>query len=90
MRLYELIKQDQYEPMEVEEQVVVLFAGVRGFIDRIDVDQCRQFEADWLSFLKTSHYDSTIGAIKKGMEITPEIDAKLTALCDEYSASYAK
>jgi F-type H+-transporting ATPase subunit alpha len=90
VRLYELIKQDQYEPMEVEEQVVVLFAGVRGFIDRIDVDQCRQFEADWLSFLKTSHYDSTIGAIKKGMEITPEIDAKLTALCDEYSASYAK
>jgi F-type H+-transporting ATPase subunit alpha len=90
VRLYELIKQDQYQPMEVEEQVAVLFAGVRGYIDRIDVDQCRQFEADWLSFLQTSHYDSTIGAIKKGMEITPEIDAKLSALCDEFSASYSK
>jgi len=90
VRLYELIKQDQYEPMEVEEQVVVLFAGVKGYIDRIDVDQCRQFEADWLSFLKSSHYDSTIGAIKKNMEITPEIEAKLATLCDDFSGNYSK
>lgn len=90
VRLYELIKQDQYQPMEVEEQVVVLFAGVKGYIDRIDVDQCRQFEADWLSFLKSSHYDSTIGAIKKNMEITPEIEAKLAALCDDFSGNYSK
>lgn len=90
VRLYELIKQDQYQPMEVEEQVVVLFAGVKGYIDRIDVDQCRQFEADWLSFLKSSHYDSTIGAIKKNMEITPEIEAKLATLCDDFSGNYSK
>merc|ERR1711896_84984 len=89
VRLYELLKQPQYQPMEVEEQVVVLFAGVKGYIDRIDVDQCRQFEADWLSFLKSSHYDSTIGAIKKNMEITPEIEAKLAALCDDFSGNYS-
>lgn len=91
VRLYELIKQDQYQPMEVEEQVIVLFAGVRGYIDRIEVSQVQAFEKAWLSFIKTNHYDATMGAIiKAGYVLTPEIDEKLTKLCDEFSASYAK
>eukprot|EP00613_Pedinella_sp_CCMP2098_P050867 CAMPEP_0171815748 /NCGR_PEP_ID=MMETSP0992-20121227/80_1 /TAXON_ID=483369 /ORGANISM="non described non described, Strain CCMP2098" /LENGTH=361 /DNA_ID=CAMNT_0012429455 /DNA_START=761 /DNA_END=1847 /DNA_ORIENTATION=- len=91
VRLYELIKQDQYQPMEVEEQVIVLFAGVRGFIDRVDVAQVGEFEKAWLGHIKTNHYDTTMGAIiKAGYEITPEIDATLTKLCDEFSASFAK
>jgi F-type H+-transporting ATPase subunit alpha len=89
VRLYELIKQDQYQPMEVEEQVIVLFAGVRGFIDRVDVAQVGEFEKAWLAHIKNNHYDATMGAIiKAGYEITPEIDAKLTTLCDEFSSSF--
>jgi len=91
VRLYELIKQDQYQPMEVEEQVIVLFAGVRGFIDRVDVAQVPAFEKAWLNFIKTSHYDATMGAIiKEGYVITKEIDAKLTELCDDFSANFSK
>ena len=91
VRLYELIKQDQYQPMEVEEQVIVLFAGVRGYIDRVEVSQVQAFEKAWLTFIKTNHYDATMGAIiKAGMVITPEIDKTLSDLCDEFSASYAK
>jgi F-type H+-transporting ATPase subunit alpha len=91
VRLYELIKQDQYQPMEVEEQVIVLFAGVRGFIDRVEVSQVQAFEKAWLNFIKTNHYDSTMGAIiKAGYVITPEVDKTLTKLCDEFSASFSK
>jgi len=91
VRLYELIKQDQYQPMEVEEQVIVLFAGVRGYIDRVDVSQVSEFEKAWLKHIKTQHYDSTMGAIiKADMVITKEVDAHLSALCDDFSSKYAK
>ncbi|CAM9691983.1 unnamed protein product [Choristocarpus tenellus] len=55
VRLYELLKQDQYVPLEVEEQVVILFAGVKGYIDRIDVNKVTAFEKAWLNHIKTSH-----------------------------------
>jgi len=89
VRLYELIKQDQYCPMEVEEQVIVLFAGVRGYIDRVDVAQVSEFEKAWLSFIKTNHA-GIMEEIKTGKEITKDIDAKLTTLCDDFSANYSK
>jgi len=88
VRLYELLKQDQYVPLEAEEQVVILFAGVRGFIDRIDVSAVIDFEKKWLEFIKTSH-PGILAAIKADKEITKATDEKLTALCDEYSASFA-
>jgi len=90
VRLYELIKQDQYCPMEVEEQVIVLFAGVRGFLDRIDVSQVGEFEKAWLNYIKTSHKEATMGAIiANKMTITKEIDALLTKLCDDFSKNFA-
>jgi len=87
VRLYELIKQDQYQPMEVEEQVVVLFAGVRGYIDRVDVSQVTEFEKAWLQFLKTSH-GAVLSEIKEKREISASLDEKLSALCDEFSSSF--
>uniref|UniRef100_A0A7S2W4M6 ATP synthase subunit alpha n=1 Tax=Rhizochromulina marina TaxID=1034831 RepID=A0A7S2W4M6_9STRA len=88
VRLYELIKQDQYQPMEVEEQVLVLFAGVRGYIDRIDVAQVTSFEKAWLEFVKTNH-SGILSEIKTKKEISKDLDAKLSAICDEFSSSYS-
>jgi len=91
VRLYELIKQDQYCPMEVEEQVIVLFAGVRGFLDKIEVSRVGDFEKAWLAHIKTNHYESTMGAILKSkMTITKEIDENLTKLCAEFASNFAK
>jgi F-type H+-transporting ATPase subunit alpha len=91
VRLYELIKQDQYQPMEVEEQVIVLFAGVRGFIDRVDVARVSEFEKAWLNFIKTQHYDTTMGAIiKANMEITKEVDKHLSSLCENFTKDFQK
>jgi len=54
-RMQELLKQPQYEPMEFEEQVIVLLAGTSGYADRIPVDKMRQWESDLLRFMATSH-----------------------------------
>ena len=48
VRLYELLKQAQYVPLECEEQVVILFAGVRGYIDAVDGERHRDYEKAWL------------------------------------------
>merc|ERR1712086_856230 len=67
VRLQELLKQDQYVPYEAEEQVVILFAGVRGYIDRVDVSQVQAFEKAWLDFIKLSHPD-VLSTIKEEKE----------------------
>mmetsp|Transcript_18350 Transcript_18350/g.24216 ORF Transcript_18350/g.24216 Transcript_18350/m.24216 type:complete len:546 (-) Transcript_18350:381-2018(-) len=90
VRLYELLKQPQYQPLEVEEQVVVLFAGVRGFIDRIDVSSVTDFEKAWLAHCKNNHYEATLGAIKKNnYTISDEMDKKFTELCEEFTSSFS-
>jgi F0F1-type ATP synthase alpha subunit len=90
VRLYELIKQDQYQPMEMEEQVIVLFAGVRGFIDRIEVARVSEFEKSWLNYIKDNHYAATMGKIKESKQIDKDLDKLLTKLCDEFSANFSK
>jgi len=89
VRLYELLKQDQFVPISVEEQTCILFAGVRGFLDRIDVTAVQQFEAAWVAFLKDKHSSSTLEAIvANNYEINDSIDEKLTELCEEFTTSF--
>merc|ERR1712113_354965 len=55
VRLYELLKQGQYEPYEPEEVVAALFIGVKGYCDRIDVEHVQAFEGAFLEHVKTAH-----------------------------------
>ncbi|CAM9865924.1 unnamed protein product [Scytosiphon promiscuus] len=89
VRLYELLKQDQYVPLEVEEQVVILFAGVKGFIDRVDVNKVTAYEKAWLEYIKASHSSDILEGIKKdNYELTDAMQEKLTAVCDEFTTSF--
>jgi proton translocating ATP synthase F1 alpha subunit len=89
VRLYELLKQGQYQPMEMEEIVVTLFVGVKGFADRVDVNKVSEFAASWLEHVKSSHKASIIDAIiGANMSITPEIEAKMMAAAEAYTASF--
>jgi len=54
-RLTELLKQPQYSPLAVEEQVVSIYAGTRGYLDRVAVADVRRFEAELLAHLHTRH-----------------------------------
>jgi len=89
VRLYELLKQGQYVPMEMEEIVVTLFVGVRGFADKVDVAKVSDFSKAWLAHIKTSHKAAVIDAIvKEKFTITKEIDATMMKLAEEFTATY--
>jgi len=89
VRLYELLKQGQYVPMEMEEIVVTLFIGVKGFSDRVEVSKVSDFARKWLEFIKTSHKATTIDAIvKEKFTITKDIEAHMLKLADEFTTTY--
>jgi len=89
VRLYELLKQGQYVPMEMEDIVVTLFVGVKGFCDRVDVSKVQDFAAAWLNFAKTSHKAATTDAIvAAGYQLTPEVEKKMMELAEEFTAGY--
>src|SRR5207248_5936153 len=56
-RMTELLKQNQYEPMPIAQQVIVLFAGTNGYLDDIAVDEVQAFQKELLRFLSSSHPD---------------------------------
>merc|ERR1711885_103336 len=76
VRLTELLKQGQYVPMAIEEQVPVIFCGVRGFLDKIDPSKITDFEKEFLAHIKASHAD-ILTAIAQDGKISDETDAKL-------------
>jgi F-type H+/Na+-transporting ATPase subunit alpha len=86
-RLTELLKQPQFKPVPVEEQVVAIFAGVRGYLDKVDVGQIGKFEAQLLSDLK-SREPGILDAIRTDLEIKPDTEKKLVAFMDGFTKSF--
>jgi len=87
VRLTELLKQGQYVPMAIEEQVPIIYCGVRGHIDKVDPSKITQFEKEFSALLKASHPDIIESIAKEGL-ITPENDAKLKKIVTEFVASF--
>jgi F-type H+-transporting ATPase subunit alpha len=87
-RLTELLKQAQYSPMKVEEQVASLFIGVKGYLDGIPLNRVGAFERGALSELRDKH-KAILDAIRTDREIKPETDEKLRAFLDEYKRTFA-
>jgi F-type H+-transporting ATPase subunit alpha len=86
-RLTELLKQPQFTPMPVEEQVISLFAGMRGYLDKLTVANVGRFEAELLRLMRAKHQD-VLDAIRTGGKLTPEIEAKLKAILDEFAKDF--
>jgi F-type H+-transporting ATPase subunit alpha len=87
-RLTELLKQPQFKPVPVEEQVVGLFAGVRGYLDKIEVGKVGRFESQLLSDLKARE-PAIIDSIRADREIKPDTEKKLIAFLDGFTKSFA-
>ena len=85
-RLVELLKQDQYDPFEVVDQVAVIYAGVNGLLDRVPVDKIKECEKDLLDLLNTSHSDM-MNAIKADKAVSAENATKLTNIINEFVGS---
>ena len=87
-RLTELLKQPQYSPMSVEEQVAVIFAGVKGYLDGIQVSDIGRFEAGLLDALRGSGAD-ILASIRAEQKITDDTEAKLHDAIGSYAKSFA-
>lgn len=86
-RMQEILKQDQYEPMPVEDQVAVIYVGVNGYLDDIEVDKVRKFEKEFLQFLKSTHKD-ILDAIREEKSISDENDEKLKKAINEFKEQF--
>ena len=86
-RLTELLKQPQFKPVPVEEQVVAIFAGTRGYLDRMDINRIGPFEAQLLSELKARE-PGILDAIRADQEIKPETEKKLVDFLDNFAKSF--
>ena len=86
VRMVELLKQDQYKPMPVADQVISIFAGVNGFIDNVPVNKIREFEQDLHAFVKEKH--ATIrDEVKTKKKIDDEFGAQLKKIITEFKKS---
>ncbi len=87
-RLTELLKQPQFSPLKTEEQVAVIFAGVNGYLDEIEVNQVGAFEKGLLSSLRTDHAD-LLNTIRDDAAISDETKENLTAAIDAFAKGFA-
>jgi F-type H+-transporting ATPase subunit alpha len=87
-RLTELLKQPQYSPVPVEEQVVAIFAGTNGYLDKYDVGRIGAFESHLLGELKAKE-PAILAAIRDDREIKPETEKKLRAFLDNFVKTFA-
>ncbi|WP_042696246.1 F0F1 ATP synthase subunit alpha [Azospirillum sp. B506] len=87
-RLTELLKQGQFQPLPVEEQVVSIFAGVKGYLDAIKVEDVNRFEAKFLSEIRAKGAD-ILAAIRTDKQITSATEEKLKAFLDGFAKVFA-
>merc|ERR1712179_283434 len=88
VRLTELLKQGQYVPMAIEEQVAVIYCGVRGFLDKIDPSKITDFEKKFLDHVLATQRP-LLDQIAKDGHLSQDSDAKLNAVVKEFMATYS-
>ncbi|VAX30245.1 ATP synthase alpha chain [hydrothermal vent metagenome] len=86
-RLVELLKQDQYKPLSVAQQIIAIFAGVRGLLEDIAVDDVKRFETGLLNFIDEKHPD-IISGIEKDKKLDDAKEAKIKEVIQEYKGLF--
>jgi F-type H+-transporting ATPase subunit alpha len=87
-RLTELLKQGQFQPVPVEEQVVAIYAGTRGYLDSLPVARIGEFERRMLEALRASN-NGVLEGIRTVRELTKDIEAKLKEFLDDFAKKFA-
>ncbi|MGE4293372.1 MAG: F0F1 ATP synthase subunit alpha [Desulfovibrio sp.] len=86
-RMVELLKQPQYQPLEVQEQVTSIFAGAKGYMDSVPVEAIRKFEAELLEFMRNSKAD-VLAEIKNKQKLDDDLIKKLGDAIDEFKKGF--
>jgi F-type H+/Na+-transporting ATPase subunit alpha len=86
-RLVELLKQDQYEPLPVEKQVLIIFAGTNGFVDELPLTALKKYERELYSFMESKHPEVFADILKK-RELDNDLRAQLTKALEEFKGTF--
>ncbi len=87
IRLVELLKQPQYQPMPAEKEVMSLYSGTRGFLDSIPIDKVSQYEQQMLAFVERK-YPDILAEIKEKKIISDSLDEKIVAALNEFAGIF--
>ncbi|HQA07140.1 MAG TPA: F0F1 ATP synthase subunit alpha, partial [Syntrophomonadaceae bacterium] len=87
-RVTEILKQAQYQPMAMEEQVVSIYAGVNGYLDDLPKDKVLEFEADFLKFMRSAYAD-VLNNIKSTGKLDEATEEKLQKAIAEFKSTFA-
>ena len=87
VRLTEMLKQGLNVPLNIEDQIVIIFLGVRGFLDKVEVKKISEFETSWLQFIKAKH-NSILNEIATKKIISKELENQLKDLATEFTNQY--
>jgi F-type H+-transporting ATPase subunit alpha len=86
-RMVELLKQDQYVPMPVDQQILVIFAGTNGYVDDVPVPEVKKFEEELLRFI-TSKYQSLLTDISTKKQLDDDLKARIKAAIEEFKKTF--
>ncbi len=87
MRMVEILKQPQYQPLPVEKQVSILFAGANGFLDKYPLKALGAYEKQFYEFLETKHAD-VLGEISERKELSDELQSKMKTVLAEFDEQF--
>mmetsp|Transcript_56863 Transcript_56863/g.100463 ORF Transcript_56863/g.100463 Transcript_56863/m.100463 type:complete len:129 (+) Transcript_56863:1267-1653(+) len=87
-RLTELLKQDQYVPMAFEDQIVAIYAGTRGFLDKLAISDILPFQNGLVAHMKGNHAAILEDIVAKG-QITDDVDKKLKEIFTKFVSDFA-
>ncbi|SMC27996.1 ATP synthase F1 subcomplex alpha subunit [Desulfacinum hydrothermale DSM 13146] len=87
MRLVELLKQPQYQPMPADKMVMSLYSGTRGYLDPVPVEKIGEYEAQMLSFVERK-YPEIFEELKEKNDIDDELDKKMAKALDEFAGVF--
>jgi len=86
-RLTEILKQPQFQPLPVEKQIFILFAGTNGYLDDLPVEQCRPFEDELYRFLDNA-YPGVLAELREKKRIDDELRARMHAVLKEFKERF--
>jgi F-type H+-transporting ATPase subunit alpha len=86
-RMVELLKQPQYKPLNAIDQVMSIFAGTRGYLDKVPINQVQEWERQFLDFVHR-HHSEFVNQLTEGRDLTDELQAKLRSLIDEFNKKF--
>jgi len=86
-RMVEILKQDQYKPLPVEQQILVIFAGTNGYLDDVAVNAVKKFEAELVRFVVSKH-QALLDDIKSKKQLDDDLKSRLKAAIEEFKKSF--